>query len=331
MMAAALLDYPLSTIEATYPFETEGFYECWWQYLSQKWEVSHRQQDLLIYPKKAFKGLLSFKEARIAGWRHSWFQDLTETRVKGLLDLQQQHGWDCFRLTWDETRRSQQRFDLLQNAGYRLIQLEYAPQYLIDLRGGFETYLKSLSHNGRKALKKKVRLGQALEPHLVSITQESDIEAFYEEVCAHHIPYWTQKSGYSYFSDPAELKFHIEWAKALHRSGQLRLERLVMGGETVNLSMGVLCGQTFYWVLTINTGLHLDYSPGMVGLALRLEDLAQQGVEKCNMAGGDFFYKVQSSNCQNPRKEMVILNPRSLKSRLYQEWLLRKHPTAVVL
>jgi hypothetical protein len=294
-------------------------------------DIPYKQGDLLVYRKKMAKGLFHFDEAHIAGWKIAWSQDLTKERVQGLEHLQESFGWDYFRMIWTEDRDSKQRIDLLKAAGYRVLQLDFQPQYVIDLSNGFEAYLKSLSHNGRKALKKKVRVAKPLNPQLVPVTEATDIAPFYEELFSYHIPYWTKKTGFSYFSVPAERQFTIEWAKALHEQGQLRLVRLMLGGETANLSMGIHSGETFYWVLTINTGAYHDYSPGMISLALRTEALAEEGIKTFNMGTGDFFYKIQSASRLNACREIIALNPRSFKAKLYYHWLRHKHPEAIHL
>lgn len=313
------------------PFDTPDFHECWWRHLSHGLDIPYKQNNLLVLRKKMIKGLLRLNEARISGWKVAWTQDLTEERVENLLRLNAEYGWDYFRMTWSENRRDLQQFELLQKAGYPIFQLDAKPHYVFDLSDGFDAYLKSLSHNGRKALKKKVRLAKDLNPQLLPVTDVSDIAPFYEELFSHHIPHWTQKTGYSCYSDPAEQAFTIDWATQMHQTGALRLERLIMGDETANLSMGIQMEDTFYWVLTINTEKHHDFAPGIVGLTLRMEQLAQEGVKIGNMGPGDFFYKEQSANRQHTCREMIVLNPRSLKARLYGHWLLRKHPDAIRL
>src|SRR5690606_20252734 len=107
--------------EGPYPFEAPGFYECWWRHLSPALDIPYKQDDLLVYRKKMARGLIRFKEARIAGWKVAWSQDLTETRIHGLERLQQDFGWDYFRMIWTEDRDEKQRIDLLKDAGYLIL------------------------------------------------------------------------------------------------------------------------------------------------------------------------------------------------------------------
>src|SRR5690606_8713846 len=98
-------------------------------------------------------------------------------------------------------------------------------QYVVDLSNGLDAYLKGLSHNSRKSLKKKTRLAQPLNPTLVPCTEFNEIEPFFAELFQHHITYWDDKVGRSYFNDVEERNFMVNWSKTLHRTGNLRLER----------------------------------------------------------------------------------------------------------
>ena len=91
--------------------------------------------------------------------------------------------------------------------------------------------------------------------------------------------------------------------------------------------MAIRRGNAVYWLLTLNTGELLDMTPGMVGLHLRLEQLAEQGVTSFHMGSGDYFYKVQCANRQEACHEVVVCNARSLKGRLYYHWAKRQAQT----
>jgi hypothetical protein len=307
-----------------FPYETADFHQCWWEFLAPKFDIPFKDSDLLVHRKKVMKGLVSLRELRISGWNNAWTQDLTIERAQRFTEMHEKAGWDYFRMTWPESRQSLQAFEQLEKMGYTVIHQPAPQQYVIDLSQGMEGYLQSLSHNGRKGLKKKVRKGQPLSPTLVPCTQETEIEAFFEELFRHHQAYWDEKAGGSYFNDREERDFIVNWAKVLHRQDRLVLDKLTMNGDTVNLSMGIVFGKTFYWLLTINTSLYADYGPGMIGLYMRLEQCAAQGIQCFNLGPGDYFYKVQSANSREICRETIVCNPKSLKGKLYEQWLQNK-------
>jgi hypothetical protein len=311
-----------------FPYETPLFQQCWWQSLASRFDIPVKMGDLLICRKKLLKGLLSLREARVAGWNNAWHQDLTATRVDALEELAHTSRWDYFRMTWSEARQNRQALDRLTQKGFLWTQKPAPTQYWIDLSEGFEGYLNSLSANGRKGLRKKYKRALPLNPELVTCHTDEAIDAFFEEFFPHHWAYWDEKSSGSYFHHAEEQQFIIQWAKALNQNGQLLLERLVLDGKTVNMSMAIRSGNAVYWLLTLNTGELLDATPGMVALYMRLEQLAAQGVTSFHMGSGDYFYKVQSANRQDTCHEVIVCNPRSLKGRIYYQWAIRQKSAA---
>ncbi len=279
----------------------------------------------MVHRKKVAKGFLSLKEVRISGWNTAWDQALTEDRLAELQQLQQTNQWDYFRLRLKVNHDLPQSTERLAALGFPSVMVPAPCQYSIDLSQGLDAYMKGLSHNSRKSLKKKTRLAQALKPRLVTVSESKSVEQFLEELIQHHIQYWDQKVGHSYLNHPEEKQFLYHWALALHQSGQLVLDRLMMNDQTVNLSLGVRSGDAFYWLFTVNTGLFNEYAPGIVGLNLRLEACAQKNIQQFHMGAGDYFYKIQSANMTLPCADIYVINPDSWKGMLYHRWLKRKH------
>lgn len=307
-----------------FPYETGLFHRCWWQSLASRFDIPVKVGDLLICRKKLLKGVIQLREARIAGWNNAWNQDLTAERVDALEELAHTSGWDYFRMTWSESRQSLQAIDALAERGFLWLEKPAPSQYWIDLSQGFDAYLSSLSANGRKSLKKKARLSLPFNPRLEPCQTDEEIEAFFEEFFPHHWAYWDEKSDGSYFHAPEECQFIIQWAKALNQEGQLILDRLIMSDKTVNMSMAIRAGNAVYWLLTLNTGELQEATPGMVGLHMRLEQFANDGVTSFHMGAGDYFYKVQCANRQEACHEVIVCNPRSIKGQLYYQWAKRQ-------
>lgn len=330
-MSTAPTELEICNVVDHFPYETALFQQCWWQTLASRFDIPVKVGDLLICRKRMLKDLVSMREARIAGWNNAWHQDLTAERIEALEELAHTSRWDYFRMTWSEARQNKQAFEKLGEKNFLWFQKPAPTQYWIDLSQGFEAYLNSLSANGRKSLKKKARRSLPLNPQMIACRTDEEIERFFEEFFPHHMAYWDEKSEGSYFHVPEERQFIVQWARALNRSGQLLLERLVMDGKTVNMSMAVRSGDAVYWLLTLNTGELLDYTPGMVALHMRLEQLASQGVQSFHMGSGDYFYKVQCASRQDACHEVIICNPRSLKGRFYYYWAKRQQQASPVI
>ncbi|HEY9687864.1 MAG TPA: GNAT family N-acetyltransferase [Coleofasciculaceae cyanobacterium] len=324
--------HPVATVATPphaepYPYETESFFNCWWEHLAPKFDIPFKNHELLIYRKPVMKGLFKMKEVHIAGWNNAWSQDLTADRVNELEELDYTTAWDYFRINFMESRRGLQALDLLITKGYPMLMRPAPTQFVADLSEGMDSYLKSLSYNGRSNLKKKTQRAEFLNPELLPCTDETEIDAFFEEFFRHHLVYWDAKAGRSYFHDPEERNFIVNWAKVLHRSGNLRLDRLLMNGETANLNMSIVTGKALYWLLPINTGLYQEYWPGVVGLYLRLQQAEEAGITHFNMGPGDYLYKTQSANSRELCQELTVFNPRSPKGQALYYYMRRQQAT----
>jgi CelD/BcsL family acetyltransferase involved in cellulose biosynthesis len=106
------------------------------------------------------------------------------------------------------------------------------------------------------------------------------------------------------------------------------MDRLLIDGEVANLSVRLIFNQDAYFLLTVNTDAQQECVPGIVGFAMRIEELANEGIQCYNLGAGDFFYKVQSANRIANCQETIIFNPRSLKGTAYRAWLTRQNTPA---
>jgi CelD/BcsL family acetyltransferase involved in cellulose biosynthesis len=88
--------------------------------------------------------------------------------------------------------------------------------------------------------------------------------------------------------------------------------------------MSIRFGEIIYAVLLINTGIHLNYYPGIVGLYLRAKEASLKGIKTINIGVGDHGYKSQASSYQVKTFETIIANPSSLKGKIYTKWLCKK-------
>lgn len=308
-----------------FPYETEAFHRCWREHLAPKFDIPLRGEELLIH-RKRLKGIIPVNELRISGWNNAWNQDLTERRLAEweALDRSRSWPWDYFRMEWSGDRAAHQAMDRLETGNWLVCRRPAPVQYGVDLSGGVEAYLKSLSRNGRTGLKKRFRQARPLAPRLVPVSDEAGIDRFFEEFFRYHIPYWNAKVGRSYFNDIEERHFIVAWCKALHQSGNLRMDRLVMEDETANMGVSIAFGKRMYGLLTINNSSYQKYAPGKVGLYMRLQAAVDEGIRFINAGSGDYAYKAQTTNRRLHCQELIVCNPRSLKGRLCYEWFTRR-------
>lgn len=299
-------------------FESPAFHQCWWTHLAPCFSVLAREHDLLVYQRPVLKGLLQVKEMRLAGWNTAWSQDLTPERADCLIEFVRQTPWDCFRMTWTSRRESVQAFESLQNSGLPLMHLPVTDaEYWVDLSNGWEAYIESLGRSNRKNIRRKIKSAQPMVPTLHPVTSISEIDGFFEQFFKLHIAYWQKKTGHSYLSHPAEQAFIVDWVKHMYPTGCVILDRLTMLDDVVNMSVNVVYDGVRYALLTINSRLHADYTPGIVGLQLRLQEAATAGIRLFNQGPGNYPYKTQSANLHVKRHEVVVFNPKSILGLAY--------------
>lgn len=314
------LSQPIQNSSAN-PFHWEPFRRCWFEHMTQKMGVQAEYRNFVVYRKRMVKGLLTLKELKFYASAQGWFHDFTPSQLEDFQAIQGKLDWDYFYTVWAGSREHLQAFDGLKAAGYPVAEGFTKPMYVVDLSDGYEAYLACKSSNYRYQMRRKLKKVQSMQPHLIRYERFEEIETFFQEFFKHHISYWQQKAGHSFFSDPNEQAFNIAWAKELHQAGKLWLQGLVFNDEMVNLSVSFVEEDTLYWPLMINTGKHLEALPGIISLYLRIQDAAEQGIQTYNMGYGDFDYKMQAATHQEARNVVVAANPKSLKGRLFAQWI----------
>ncbi|MBX2861651.1 MAG: GNAT family N-acetyltransferase [Vampirovibrio sp.] len=304
-----------------YLYESDSFHQCWWQHLAPKFLISHRQGDFCVHHKPFLKKLTTLKEIRIAGWNNAYCQDFNLKRVSEFKPYADNVEWDYMMVQWGNHRRSKQAFNLLESQGYTLYQLPIPSEHVIDLTGGWEGYLSGKSKSRQKNIKRKFKAVENLNPELVRIEGEQNIDAFFKKFFELHIEYWEEKAGYSYFKDPEEQEFMVAWAKELAEAGLLHLYEYRLGDEVASMDVDIISGNTLYSVLGINTGKYLDHYPSILCMYEILKIAPEWGITEVNMCYGDYPYKLKITTHTNDCYSLVIPNPKSVKGRLYTKWL----------
>lgn len=305
-----------------YPYESEAFHNCWWEYLAPKFKIAQRQGHFLVHQRPTLKGLFTCNELRLSGWNNDAVcQDMTEARVRHLETFSREIPWDYFRMNWSEDRAGFQAFDRLRDFGYPVVHLPIGSDFVVDLSQGWDAYLNALGKKTRYNIQQKLKNATFLSPELVEYTGFQAIDTFFQAFFAHHVQYWDKKAGYSYFNAPQERDFIVAWAKKLERSGNLILQGLSLGGKIASMSMFIRADDTLYWPLTINTTIYTEYFPGLMGLYLRLQQAAEEGVGLVKLCPGQEWYKSHMATYQEKRYALVVPNHRSLRGRAYSSWL----------
>jgi hypothetical protein len=297
-----------------HPYSLQSFYDCWWEHLSPKFNILQAQNNFVIH-RRGIPGKIGLKELRYAGWNSAWSQDFGPRDEKEFLTLLDNSQWDYFYLIWQESRKKGQAFKALRDMNLTLLQKPVSTAYWIDLSNGFDCYLNDLSAGRRKDIQKKLRKAAPLNPEMRRFRGEEGIEQFFSIFFKHHIKYWDQKTGHSYFNDPRERNFIQAWAKSLEKEGRLLLEGFYLNNTLSNLTMNILINHTLYSLITINTGAFPEHAPGLLSLYYRMKNAQEYNI---------------LANRQDPYYALIIANPKSIAGITYLNFMKYKNAISQV-
>lgn len=308
-----------------HPFESESFYETWWETLAPKFQPIRREGQVVLVNKPIFKGRLALKTLRITGWNNHYYQGFSDERLEEFRFISRKTAWDYFEFYGNSAYVTPNIQDLFAARG--LIPLEYPAMatQVIDISQGWNAYWEAQGSKYRRDLSKKLGNATHLNPQLVFYTGSVGIEAFFSQFFHRHLAYWAKHGGGSYFQDPREQDFIKRWAAKLDASGQLMLTGLLMGGEVVNLGMNIICNNNLYGLLTINTGKHTEMHPGLINMHLTLQHAAQLGLDKMDIGPGDTDYKKKLATHQETGFKLLVINPKSVAGQLYGSYQNRRY------
>ncbi len=315
------------------PFDSSDYLSSWWHYIAPQFKAVKEHADWFVYRRALLSGLLQFQEIRMAGWNADQPQALSSERLLSLQALCKTSRWDAIRLCANANAETADALQMFQATGLTPVELPASPQYVLDMREGWEGYWKSVSQNTRKSFRRKMSRSSHLKPALFNYTGEVGFNTFFELFFKAHIPYWESKTGASYLSEPLEQMFILAWMKQCLAQMQdqttsdawaVELQGLSMGDEVVNLSINLTHGSTLYHLLTINTGAYAEHYPGLVALCLNAQQAAASGIRFFNMGPGNYFFKKQAANLILPQKTILIPNSTSVRGKAYVRWLQNK-------
>ncbi len=309
------------------PFEQPSFQSCWVTHFTPKFGLVSQVGDFVVHPERRAKGLLRLRALRLKGWNVAWSQRLNENHWTAFDAALDQKSWDYFRLTCDtsEPALDETKAALLERK--LLLYLFQAPvHYSVDLSEGWEAYFNSRSANTRKNIRKTLRQAKAFKPHRVFFEGTEGVDAFCDAFFPLHQRYWQEKSGQSYFNDPQEQAFTRAWLKQLQDQGVLTLEALHLDKTLANLSASFQWGEASYCLYTMNTGHHLELSPGVLSLYLRFQRAQEEGITTFLLGPGDYPYKRQLANHTIAHEDWLVVPQYSWAGRLYALGLSRCMP-----
>lgn len=314
-----------------FPYEDKAFQESWHKHLAPKFPLDCLDKNFALLKRKKMLGVPLLKQLRIPGWNSSWAQDLTECHAQILSHKIHQKSWSVLTFKWAQSRKKLQAIPTLRKKGFVIFNSKVDDYYVVDTSRGWDTYLKQHSKSRQKDIKRQLKKAEKNNYEFVYFDGEDGIQQFFSQFFPAHIRYWKEKNGSSFFSDPREQRFFIEWCRTLEQQGKLRLMGLKLNQSLCFLSMDVLSDEdTYLALLSITVGKQEKLAPGIIATYLQVKMACDNNIKVFNMGPGYHLYKSQIATHTEPCYETTVINTVSIRGRLYQgyymlkSWLMRR-------
>ena len=189
------------------------------------------------------------------------------------------------------------RFDHLPTNQVALLGERYAtaPSPLIDLGGGFESYLEALRARGEKEFQRTLKKRDKLERELgeVRFTLHETTEEAIHACLAWKAAQYERTGAVNVFKFPwvVDLLKRIAMCDESHFKGAVSTLRV--RGELVAVHIGMRTNSVLHHWFPAHNPDHAcnKYSPGLQLLAAMIEDFAACGIRRIDFGKGDFPYK----------------------------------------
>ena len=163
----------------------------------------------------------------------------------------------------------------------------------IDLRGGLEPFLVSLSGNERSNLRRKQRhlteLGTVAHERLSS---SRDADKGLDLLIHLHQLRWSRRGAAGVFGDERRRLFHRDIARLFSEKGWLRLDFLLLNGEAIAGIYGYAYrGRYSFYLPGLNPTVAAKASPGLLLLFRCVEEAVHEGCHEFNLLQGAADYK----------------------------------------
>lgn len=190
------------------------------------------------------------------------------------------------------------RLDAAAGAASRISLLEesYTSPY-VDTDGDFSEWREANRRRWKAPLEKKRRkMHRDHDAEIDVIAVPADLAAELEEGLRVEASGWKGENGTAILSSSSTAAFYREVARTFHRRGELRLSRIVLGGETVAFDLGLLHSGRLYSLKVGYDERFRSLAPALVMRLSMIERCFELGLETHELLGGDAPWKRQFSS-----------------------------------
>ncbi|MFH0772367.1 MAG: GNAT family N-acetyltransferase [Candidatus Omnitrophota bacterium] len=181
--------------------------------------------------------------------------------------------------------------------------------WAIDLSGGEEIYLSSVSPKLKRDLraKRKRLLDDCGKIELKELRGSGDIEKYFNLYAKFSRNAFSARGKNSNFENKKYTEFFREFLTLMDKNGRLDAHALLAGENVLAVSFGYKFGKGFNWALTGYNNDYKYYRPGYLLIEELIKEVSRRQETYYNWYGYERFYKSQWCNSQTPLRRFFLI------------------------
>lgn len=196
----------------------------------------------------------------------------------------------------------EQMIDVAEDSGRLVVQRTVANSPYIELSGTFEEYLKSLSRNRRKAMRRhRRRLEDQGEVTFEVNDGSSNLESVLDEVLNIEASGWKGEQGTAIASSADTTAFYRSIARWAAERGWLRIAILRLDGRSIACDYAIATGGVWYTLKAGYDEALRSYGPGALLLADEIAHCYEQQLNRIDLLGTSDDFKSSWTDQDEPR------------------------------
>ncbi len=244
---------------------------------------------------------------------------ITEDCLKALCDAIATISWDVLNFT--DMRDSPLFLQALSEATnkvsryqskslcstIRYIDFNAGTEHNGDENKGFDHYLKQLSSNQRKQVKRRRRRFEASgNTRFFVWPNDRSLDMAFDKLIHLHKLRWEEKSEDGSFNSQAYVEFHRSVMNALHIQDRLRLYCLEHDGDIMAMEYSYKWHNSIYSFQCGYDPKFSEHRPGQLLLNYSIESAIGENLEHYDLLKGDYSYKASAAKEQrNTRRHLA--------------------------
>lgn len=245
----------------------------------------------------------------------------SENLVGVLLDalFSLQYPWDMFRMSRliegspltacleGQLHRSQARFRSRSEA----------PSFVLQLPGSYDEYLAQRSGKFRNFVRRaEKRLACLGRIAFLQTGVHLDLDVAYTALIDIETRSWKHEHGTAISAISHQQAFYRELCRSMFESGRLHLTFLALDGTPIAYNLGLVFGDTYYYLKTSFDEAFRAHSPATVIRSRLLASLIESGISTFDFPGEPYEWEAQWTRDLQWHRSLLVFN-RTMRGQFY--------------